>query len=394
MDDWRWWRQVLVRGPGFPAKGVLRLANEGLALKADSLVNADRGSEAWRAFRGEFGEATVDLAIELQSIASQDDFLRAVTWQNHRLMDQSIRPFLRWDPAKDTRRREHRRREELIAKYWQRYCVKNDTIGFFGPVGWGSWDDTDTVKGIAIEPGGGLTEKAEVYFSSWAIDALARSIDEDPDLRAWTAPRRVPFVGLEDGAVAVPARPPQPVGPIDLRILELCDGTRPARAIQAALGPGVDVPAALERFAARRWITWRLDVPWGAHPDRQLRAVLEQVGDAAVRERALARLAVLERGRDRIRAALGDAQDLVAAMAGLESDFEELTSTAAQRTKSARTAPCRSLVYCDTVRSARARAGPISRFSTGRSSLWWRSIDSATARSASACGARPAKAIP
>ena len=47
----------------------------------------------WRAFREEFCEATVDLAIELQSIASQDDFLRAVTWQNHRLMDQRDPPF-------------------------------------------------------------------------------------------------------------------------------------------------------------------------------------------------------------------------------------------------------------------------------------------------------------
>ena len=37
MDDWRWWRQILVRGSGFPANGVLRLANEGLARKADCL---------------------------------------------------------------------------------------------------------------------------------------------------------------------------------------------------------------------------------------------------------------------------------------------------------------------------------------------------------------------
>ena len=107
VDDWRWWRQIVVRGSGFPANGVLCLANEELAGKADALVvNADRGSEAWQAFREEFREAAVDLATELQSIASRDDFLRAVTWQNHRLMDQSIRPFLRWDPAKDTRRRE------------------------------------------------------------------------------------------------------------------------------------------------------------------------------------------------------------------------------------------------------------------------------------------------
>ena len=65
-DDWRWWRQVLVRGSGFPARGVLRLASEELAHKADSLVNADRRSEVWRAFCEEFHETTVDLAVELQ----------------------------------------------------------------------------------------------------------------------------------------------------------------------------------------------------------------------------------------------------------------------------------------------------------------------------------------
>ena len=358
LGRWRLWPQFALRGPGFPAAGVLRLAPDGMAVAAAAFEpGAQLAGERWQGFEERFDAVAVETARELQRVAASPAFRTAVAWQNRTVLETGIAPFLRWEPRPGGRTSMVRQREELVAHYWQRFCVKNDTIGFFGPVGWGSWDDTDTVKGIAIEPGGGLTEKAEVYFSSWAIDALARSLDEDPDLRAWTAPRRVPFVGLADGAVAVPARPPQPVGPIDLRILELCDGTRPARAIQAALGPCVDVPAALERFAARRWITWRLDVPWGAHPDRQLRAVLEQVGDAAVRERALARLAVLERGRDRIRAALGDAQDLVAAMAGLESDFEELTSTAAQRTKSARTAPCRSLVYCDTVRSARARAG-------------------------------------
>ena len=69
MDGWRWWPQVLVRGSGFPANGVLRLADEELAVKADSLVDADRRSEAWRAFGEEFREATVRLAIELQSIS-------------------------------------------------------------------------------------------------------------------------------------------------------------------------------------------------------------------------------------------------------------------------------------------------------------------------------------
>ena len=355
LGRWRLWPQFGLRGSGFPAAGVLRLAPDGLAAAAAAFEpGAPLAGERWQAFEGRFDAAAVETARELQRVAASDRFRAAVAWQNRTVLETGIAPFLRWEPRPGGRASMVRQREELVAHYWQRFCVKNDTIGFFGPVGWGAWDAA--AKGVSIEPGEGLTAQAEVYFSSWAVDALARSLDADPGLRAWTAPRRVPFVRLADGAVAVPARPPHPLGPVDLRILELCDGRRPARDIQAEMGPDVDVPAALEGFAARRWITWRLNAPWGAHPDRQLRAVLEQVGDAAVRERALERLAVLERGRERIRAALG-AQDLSAAMAELESDFEELTSTAAQRTKSARTAPCRSVVYSDTVRSARARAG-------------------------------------
>ena len=36
---------------------------------------------------------------------------------------------------------------DVVARYWQRYCSKNDTIGFFGPLGWGRF----TEEGEAIE---------------------------------------------------------------------------------------------------------------------------------------------------------------------------------------------------------------------------------------------------
>jgi hypothetical protein len=34
-------------------------------------------------------------------------------------------------------RADRRRREAIVASYWQRYSAKNDTIGFFGPLTWG-----------------------------------------------------------------------------------------------------------------------------------------------------------------------------------------------------------------------------------------------------------------
>ena len=203
MDGWRWWRQVLVRGSGFPANGVLRLANEGLAHKADSLADADRRSEVWRAFCEKFHEATVDLAVELQSIASQDDFLRAVTWQNHRLVDSAIRPFQRWDPTKDKRNFRQRQREELIASYWQRYCVKNDTIGFFGPSGWGHLGDCARTR---FAPGERLLRSSEVFFEAWAIDRLAEAIEEIPRIDQWLMPRRLSFIKLDGDALVEAGR--------------------------------------------------------------------------------------------------------------------------------------------------------------------------------------------
>jgi Lantibiotic dehydratase, N terminus len=357
LGRWRLWPQFALRGPGFPASGVSRLAPRALADEAAGLAPAEPlAGEGWQAFAERFDAAAVEWTQELQAVAASPAFQSAVAWQNRTVLETGIAPFLRWDAASGKRNSMVRQRAELVAHYWQRFCVKNDTIGFFGPVGWGAWDST--VKGVVVEPGAGLVATAEVYFASWAIDAVARSLDADPALRAWMAPRRVPYVRIAGDAVVTPARPPQPVEAHELRILELCDGARSARDIQAELGPGVDVPATLDHLVKRRWVVWRVDVPVGAHPDRRLRTVLERVGDPDARERALGALAVLERGRDRVRAAYDDVHEVTAAMAGLEADFEALTSTAAQRVKGARTAPCRGLVYADTVRSTRVRVGP------------------------------------
>ncbi|MFD5035493.1 lantibiotic dehydratase, partial [Streptomyces sp. NPDC058405] len=160
-----------------------------------------------------------------------------------------------------------------------------------------------------------------------------------------------------EGSVRVPGRPAREVPERLLRVLELCDGTRSAHAIQLHLGPDTDVAEALDRLVELRCVTWRLDVPADTHPELRLRETLERIGDPAVRERALATLEVLERGRDQVRAAGDDPDRLISAMAALEADFEQLTDAAAQREKGAATAPCRALVYSDSVRSARARIG-------------------------------------
>jgi hypothetical protein len=346
MDDWRWWRQVLVRGSGFPANGVLRLANEELARKADSLVNADRGSEVWRAFREEFGEAAVHLAIELQSVASRDDFLRAVTWQNHRLIDSAIRPFLRWDPAKDNRNFRHRQREELIASYWQRYCVKNDTIGFFGPSGWGKLGDCARTR---FAPGERMLRSSEVFFEAWAIDRLAGVIEEIPHTHEWLMPRRLSFIKLDGNALVEPDGRRVMLSPEYAGVLRSCDGTMRAHniAIRANLGPPV-VLEILQDLQRRHWISWKLELPVGPWPERDLRRFLDGVGDEKARHQALEWLDSLEAARDQLRDS-SSAGTLADALTSMDEQFERITGGASTRNEG-RTYGGRTLVYQDSSR--------------------------------------------
>ncbi|MFF8431435.1 lantibiotic dehydratase [Streptomyces sp. NPDC016566] len=355
---WRLWEQFALRGPGFPADGVLRLAPPGLAEAADKFgPDTDLSGTEWQAFAQDVSEAAVRTARHLQEIAAQPRFQAALAWQNPAVLRTGIAPFLRWTPTAEGRSSMPRQREELVAHYWQRFCVKNDTIGFFGPVGWGRWDLSGP-QAVTVDPGQGFLAASEVYFSGWAIDALAKVLAEDRDLMRWIPPRRVSFVRGADGAVRVPGRPAQQIGAAELAVLELCDGTRHPDAIAGALDidPG-EAARIVGELVSRRWVHWKLEVPAATHPDRALRRILERVPDEAARDRALARLAVLERGRDAVRDARADATALTAAIGALEADFAALTDSEAQRAKGERTAPCRGLVYSDARRAATATAG-------------------------------------
>ena len=347
VDDWRWWRQIVVRGSGFPADGVLCLANEELACKADALVmNADLGSEAWQAFREEFREAAVDLATELQSIASRDDFLRAVTWQNHRLIDRAIRPFLRWDPAKDGRRRSRRREEELIASYWQRYCVKNDTIGFFGPSAWGKLGDCERTR---FAPGERMLRGSKVFFEAWAIDRLAEAIEEIPGMHEWLMPRRLSFIKLDGNALVEPAGRRVMLSPDHVDVLRSCDGT--TRTHDIAIRADLDLPVVLEILQVlqeRHWISWKLELPVSPWPERDLRRFLEGVGDEKARHQALGWLDSLEAARERVRDSTS-AGTLADALTSVDELFERITGAASTRNEG-RTYGARTLVYQDSSR--------------------------------------------
>ena len=74
-------------------------------------------------------------------------------------------------PTKPSRARQ---REEIVASYWQRYCAKNDTIGFFGPLAWGRVADHGPplrVRSGAVVRECSVHLEAGRSFATWAVGA-------------------------------------------------------------------------------------------------------------------------------------------------------------------------------------------------------------------------------
>src|SRR5262249_13213564 len=105
----------------------------------------------------------------VREIAGSPRFREAVTWQNptavKTALDSLLRQPLNGAPP-SSRQKQH---EELVASYWQRYCIKNDTIGFFGPVGWARYaSEVQHLEVRAHEP---LVRARKTYWEAWAMEA-------------------------------------------------------------------------------------------------------------------------------------------------------------------------------------------------------------------------------
>ncbi len=235
------WRDFAVRSAGFPVEGLAAFGP---------------GDETFR----------------LRDVARNATFREAMTWQNPAAVANALE-----NVAADggTLTSKARRREDVVASYWQRYCAKNDTIGFFGPLAWGRIADPPALALHARS--GGLVRERSVHLESWGVQTLAGALD--PELRVSLGPRS------ED----------------DLRVL------------------------------------------------------LNEHCDPALRTRGLAALAALENAREAL--ARADRDHLPAALAALDATFVTLTGTAPTRNHGSAYG-ARTLAYLDCLRELDVTLGP------------------------------------
>ncbi|OKI01924.1 hypothetical protein A6A06_12400 [Streptomyces sp. CB02923] len=354
-SGWQLWQDVLLRGAGFPARLVRDFTDPRLAVAADALHD---GTVSAQEFQAAFDAAVERLRTAVRHIAADARFREAVTWQNRALVATCL------DKAATGERRNNRGRnhEKAIVGHLQRYALKNDTIGFFGPTGWAAWTDGQDMP-LRLEPGPRLLARRTVYFESWTIDAVARALAADPAIQPWLVPRRDPAVVLDGDLVRRPHGPPLPVTVAEAMLLKACDAGRPVRELTGELsGPGrpfpcaADLAEALARFEEHGLAAVDLEGPIEAWPERTLRHRLAAVGDPEPRERALAVLDRLLDARREVGEAGGDPDALASAMDRLNNVFEDITGEGAVRLHG-QTYASRTLVYEDTVRDVRVELG-------------------------------------
>jgi hypothetical protein len=313
------------------------LAEAAAAAVAAWNAAAARAGEVQRGYEAELAAADERLDRELRAVAGGERFREALVWQNRHAAETGLAAFLRRPRPPDAggqgtaRDRGH---AQMLASYLQRYAIKNDTIGFFGPVGWARLGDG--AEAVAARPGEELIAARRVYFEGWAIDAIAERLAAEPGMRPWLAPRRSPLLRREGSGYVAPGGQRLELGPLSSALLAACDGTRPARRLLAELGElSVDDEATLwEMLAdldAKRLLHWGFQIPLSLTPERTLREQLLAIEEEPLRERALAALDEVVGGRDAVERAAGDAGRLARAMGELEAAFVRATGRSATR---------------------------------------------------------------
>jgi hypothetical protein len=318
----------------------------------------DRMAQARLAYESECSR----LSHAVRDTALDTRFREALLWQNRTAVYTAVDWLLRHDvEGKDAETSKARQKEHLVANYLQRYCVKNDTIGFFGPVGWGTFCDDPT---LSIRPGPALLAKRTVFFEHWAIDALAKKLATNPLLRCHLAPRMLPTVWLDGDVLHHPIDRTTTLPAAFAGTLALCDGELSARAIAEQLIARADLELdnieevfdVLDQLVERGLATWTLDIPTVGAPDQHLAERLARIPDEEARAEGLAILAELQARRVDIARAAGDAQTLDAALDALDTSFTSLVGVNSVR-RSGQMYAGRTLVYEECVRDLDLQVG-------------------------------------
>jgi hypothetical protein len=324
-----------------------------------ALNERDRLRPQWE---DRFTQCIASQSDALQAFAADARFQEAVIWQNRQAFETAVQPAAR-GLKPYTRNQRQRNHEQLIARYAQRYCVKNDSIGFFGPVVWGQIGQGERI--FEMLPGPALTNKRQTYFEAWAIHRCAASLSLLEGMDWWIPPRLAPDVSMEKGLLLRPGVLPLKLTELEQATLALCNGKNLPDEILRGIREDArfhsvseqELRDVLRAKSAAGILAWRLMVPVEANPEINLRQQLSRIGDSRLRTAAMGCLEKLEAARNQVSNAAGHPTELNEAIQKAELVFEEITKTPGHRNPGA-TYAARSILYEDCRRDLALQLSP------------------------------------
>jgi len=193
----------------------------------------------------------------LRTIVADPFFQEAIFISNPDLYKNSLKPFLQ-----SSERKINPAFERRLLAYLQRFCAKNDTASFFGPLNCGRIV-AQQEQPILVERHGMKYARREAYISFWVVNRLAGLISAEPGIQAYLNPRPHPQCLWEGESIYFFSHERRVrLSPLQQEILRRADSTHTTREIAESIGQSLEaVIKEINRLAAARVLICRLEVP-------------------------------------------------------------------------------------------------------------------------------------
>lgn len=197
---------VRVQGDDAGSRALQEALERGLRPTLKSQHGADLRESLARylarreSLQARYAHERLALRSRLRERAMAPGIQEAVFLSSPAMFDNVWARYLRGEERKDTS--DSRRVERQVYTYLQRFCAKNETTSFFGPISYGertNEDDFD-VRTVPSEDTGRRT-----FFSFWAVTELARAVGRERSVRAHLPLRLNPLFTVSPGRAACDA---------------------------------------------------------------------------------------------------------------------------------------------------------------------------------------------
>lgn len=279
------------------------VALRALDAKRDALDAAKQATTAAWALDAE------DSARALKAWLDDPKLRRALLLQNRSALKGGLEAWRRGGDERTARRA-----QQALATYLFRYTTKNDTVGFFGPVGWGRF--TDEAAALTQKPGPALVEHVAVHLEPWAVAALADALTEKmgKELVPTVSPRILVRGDEVHGIAARSLRGTRPLPDSWKQVFAKLAAPNPPTLGMLCADP--DTEKAVEAMVGQGVLDVRLPVLAHARPHARI---------------AGPEVEALEAARAAVETAFHDEPALDAALGTLDAEFARLTGEATTR---------------------------------------------------------------